>query len=139
MYFCCILYRNSENFCGQKTLIRYIPQNFSVEQAKVVHLYSSCCIMASLLVSLLQNKPLFQAICPGCLWARGNRWLLSRVQRLAGLAGDRGLLSRLETPTGTKGWSFIPVGGSNRDKRPLSPAGPASRWSRDKNHLLSRA
>ena len=44
-------------------------------------------------------------------------WLLSRVQQLAGPAGDRGLLSRLEAPTGTKGWPFIPVGGSNRDQR----------------------
>jgi len=64
-------------------------------------------------------------------------------------------LSRLETPTGIKGGPFVPVGGSNRDKRlrgpfvpvgvsnrdkrPLSPAGPASRWTRDKSHLLSRA
>jgi hypothetical protein len=55
-----------------------------------------------MLVSLLQNRPLFQAICPGSLWARDNRWLLSRVQWLAGPAGDRGLLSRLEAPTGTK-------------------------------------
>ena len=53
--------------------------------------------------SLLQNRPLFQAICPGSLWARDNRWLLSRVQRLAGPGGDRGLLSRLEAPTETKG------------------------------------
>ena len=83
--------------------MRYIPQNFSVEQAKVVHLYSSCCIMASLLVSLLQNKSLFQAICPGCLWARDNRWLLCRVQRLAGPAGAHR--------------PFVPVGGTNRDKR----------------------
>ena len=30
-------------------------------------------------------------------------------------------MSWLETPTGTKGGPFIPVGGSNRDKRPLSP------------------
>ena len=65
---------------------------------------------------------------------------------------------------------FVPVGGSNRDKRlrgpfvlvgatnqdkrppfcpgwclqlgqkaPVPPAGPASRWTRDKSHLLSRA
>ena len=101
--------------------------------------------------SLLQNRPLFLAICPGSLWARDNRWLLSRVQRLAGLAGDRGLLFRLETPTVTKGalcpgwWlqpgqkarvaflsrlepptgtkvpPFVPVGVSNRDKRPWPP------------------
>ena len=72
--------------------------------------------------TLLQNRPLFLAICPGSLWARDNRWLLSRVQRLAGLAGgDRGLLSRLEAPTGTKGPPFVPVGVSNRDKRPWPP------------------
>jgi len=47
----------------------------------------------------------------------------------------------LEPPTGTKGGPLVLVGGSNQDKRPLSPppAGPASRWTRDKNHLLSRA
>ena len=71
-----------------------------------------------MLVSLLQNRPLFQAICPASLWARDNRWLLSRVQRLAGPAGGTGafcpgwrhqpgqkggLLSRLVAPTGTKG------------------------------------
>src|SRR6185369_11119232 len=59
-------------------------------------------VVASVHISLLQNMPLFQAICPGCLWARDNRWLLSRVQRLAGPAGDRG--------------HFIPVEGTNRDK-----------------------
>ena len=53
------------------------------------------------LTTLLQNKSLFQAICPGSLWARDNRWLLSRVQRLAG-PGGRGLLYRLVSPTGTK-------------------------------------
>ena len=57
---------------------------------------------------LLQNRPLFQAICPGCLWARDNRWLLSRVQRLAGPAGETG--------------PFVPVGGTNPDKRsPFCP------------------
>ena len=60
--------------------------------------------------SLLQNMPLFLAIYPGSLWARDNRWLLSRVQRLAGPAGDSGLLSQLEPPTGTKGHPFVPVG-----------------------------
>ena len=69
---------------------------------------------------LLQNRPLFQTICPGSLWARNNRWLLSRVQRLAGLGG-RGLLSRLEPPTGIKGPPFVPVGVSNRDKRSWPP------------------
>ena len=76
-----------------------------------------------LVLTLLQNRPSFQAICPGSLWARDNRWLLSRVQRLAGSArgGGQGLLSRLETPTGTKWEPFVPVGVSNRDKRPMSP------------------
>jgi hypothetical protein len=40
--------------------------------------------------SLLQNRPLFLAICPGSLWARDNRWLLSRVQRLARPVGGTG-------------------------------------------------
>ena len=52
--------------------------------------------------SILNHWALFQAICPGCLWARDKRWLLSRVQRLAGPAGGYG--------------PFVPVGGTNRDK-----------------------
>ena len=76
---------------------------------------------AMLLASLLQNRPLFQAICPGSLWARDNIWLLSRVQRLTEPAGDRGLLSRLEKPTRTKGGSFILVGAFNQDKTPWPP------------------
>ena len=32
-----------------------------------------------------------------------------------------GLLSQLDPPTGIKGHPFVPVGASNRDKRPLSP------------------
>ena len=67
--------------------------------------------------ALLQNRPFFQAICPGYLWARVKRWFLSRVQRLAGPRGDRGFLSRVEPPTRTKGPPFVPVGGSTRDKR----------------------
>ena len=43
--------------------------------------------------------PLFQAICPGCLWARDNMWLLSRVQQLAGPAGGQG--------------AFVPGGATN--------------------------
>ena len=35
--------------------------------------------------------------------------------------GDRGLLSRLEPPTGIKGPAFVPVGVSNRDKTPWPP------------------
>ena len=61
--------------------------------------------------TLLQNMYLFQAICPDRLWARDNRWLSSRVQRLAGPAGGQG--------------PFVPVGVSYRDKRlwpPLSPS-----------------
>ena len=73
---------------------------------------------------LLQNSLLFQAICLGCLWVRDKMWLLSRVQRLAGPAGGRGLLSRLETPTGIKGPPFVLVGVSNRDKRLLSRLEP---------------
>jgi len=56
------------------------------------------------LCPLLQNRILFQTICHGSLWIRDNRWLLFRVQRLAGPAGGQG--------------PFVPVGGSNRDKRP---------------------
>ena len=52
---------------------------------------------------------------------------------------DHHLLSRAVVSTGIKGHPFIPVGGSNRDKKPLSPAGPVSRWTRDKNHILFRA
>ena len=54
--------------------------------------------------SLLQNRPLFQVIYPGYLWARDKRWLLSRVQRLAGPAGGQG--------------PFVPGGATNPDKRP---------------------
>jgi hypothetical protein len=68
--------------------------------------------------SLQHNILLFQAICPGRLWAWNNRCLLFRVQRLAGPAGDRGFLSRLDTPNGTKGGLFVRVGTTNRDKRP---------------------
>ena len=81
-----------------------------------------------------------KTFCPG--WRhqpRQNRGILSRLEDPTGTKGPRTLLSRLEPPTGTKGPHFVPVGVSNRDKRPLSPAGPASRWTRDKNHLLSRA
>src|SRR6185437_10353143 len=85
-------------------------------------------------VTLLQNRPLFQAICPGSLWARDNRWFLSWVQRLAGPAWGTGgfcpgwrhqpgqkapLLSRLVSPTGTKGLGpLIPF--------PLPPPEPFS-------------
>ena len=83
--------------------------------------------------------PSFQAICPGCLWARDNRWLLSRVQRLAGPAGGAGVFfSRLEAPTRTKGPHFVPVGGSTRDKSP-NPFIPVGNTNPDKRvTLLSR-
>ena len=84
-------------------------------------------------IALLQNRPLFQVIYPGYLWARDKRWLLSRVQRLAGPVGGTGafcpgwshqpgqkapLLSRLVAPPGTKGPTpFIPVDNTNPDKR----------------------
>ena len=77
--------------------------------------------------------PLFQAIYPGYLWARDKRWLLSRVQRLAGPTwgteafcpgwshqpGQKAPhLSRLVAPPGIKGHNpFIPGGNTNRDKR----------------------
>ena len=54
--------------------------------------------------ALLQNRPLFQFIYPGYLWARDKRWLLSRVQRLVGPAGGQG--------------PFVPGGATNPDKRP---------------------
>ena len=63
--------------------------------------------------------------------------LLSGLVLPTGIKG-LGLLSRVEPPTGTKGGLFVRVGASNRDKRPMSPAGPASRWTRDKSHLLFR-
>ena len=58
--------------------------------------------------ALLKNRSLFQGICPGSLWARDNRWLLSRVQRLAGPVGGQG-----------PGWCLQP--GQN-SLAPLSPS-----------------
>ena len=49
--------------------------------------------------------------------------------------GDRGLLSRLEAPTETKGETFVPVGGSNRDKRLRVPFVPVGVSNRDKRPL----
>ena len=87
-----------------------------------------------------QNRTLFQAICPGSLWARDNRWLLSRVQRLAGPArgGDKGLLSRLEAPTGTKGWPFIWLVASTGTKGPRSLLSQLEPPTGTKDPLLSR-
>jgi hypothetical protein len=70
--------------------------------------------------SLLQNRPLFKAICPGCFWVRDNRWLLSRIQRLAGPAGGQG--------------PFVPVVATNRDKR-----GGLSSWLVAPTRIKSRA
>ena len=85
-----------------------------------------------------------KAFCPGWRHQPGQKGgLLSRLVTPTGwwpgTKGCAGLLSRLEPATGIKGHPFVPVGTSNRDKKPLSPAGPASRWTRDKSHLLSRA
>ena len=81
-----------------------------------------------------------KAFCPGWRHQPGQKGgLLSRLVAPTGTKGCAGLLSRLEPSTGIKCHPFVPVGASNRDKRPLSPAGPASRWTRDKSHILSRA
>ena len=60
--------------------------------------------------TLLQNRPSFQAICPGSLWARDNMWLLSRVQRLAGSAGGKAFCP---------GWCLQP------GKKALTPLSPS--------------
>ena len=44
---------------------------------------------------------------------------LSRLVLPPGIKGA--LLSRVEPPTGTNGGPFVRVGGSTRDKKPLSP------------------
>ena len=44
-------------------------------------------------------------------------------------------MSRLETPTETKGGPFIPVGGSNRDNRLRGPFVPVGAINRDKRPL----
>ena len=80
-----------------------------------------------------------------------NSSLPSREQQetseLNGSGGGRGNGIRGPSP-------FVPIGGTNWDKMPpfcpgwclqpgqkapVPPAGPASRWTRDKSHLLSRA
>ena len=64
---------------------------------------------------------------------------MSRIQRLAGPAGDSSLLFRLEPPTGTKSPPFVPVGGSNQDKRPAQHFVPVEATNRDKSPpFLSR-
>ena len=87
------------------------------------------------------------------MWWRNEQELPSsepktvRTSELNGSGGGRG--------KGIRGpRSFVPVGDTNRDKRgafypgwwlqpgqkaPVPPAGPASRWTRDKSPLLSRA
>ena len=60
-----------------------------------------------------------KALCPGRRHQPGqNGGLLSRLVVPTGTKGPRTLLFRLEPPTGTKGPHFVPVGVSNRDKRP---------------------
>jgi hypothetical protein len=67
---------------------------------------------------IIQNSFFFRAICPDCLWAQNNKWFLSRVQRLAGPAGDRGILSRLEVPTSLLSRLVAPI----RTKGPFCPS-----------------
>ena len=63
-----------------------------------------------------------KAFCPGWRHQPGqNGGLLSRLVVLTGTKGPRSLLSQLEPPTGTKGPHFVPVGASNRNKRPWAP------------------
>ena len=88
------------------------------------------------------------------MWWRNEQELPSpeprtvRTSEMNGSGGGRG-----EAIRGPR--SFVPVGGTNRDKRgafypgwclqpeqkaPVPPpAGPASRWTRNKSHILSRA
>ena len=68
-------------------------------------------LKSSLTQPLLQNRPLLQAICPGSLWTQDNRWLLSRVQRLAGPAG------------GT--WAFCPGWRHQPGQKALGPLSPS--------------
>ena len=85
--------------------------------------------------SLLQNRPLFQDICPGSIWTRDNRWLLSRVQQLARPAGgtwafcpgwrhqpgqNGGLLSRVAF---CPGWNHQPGQKAPFLSRLVSPTG----------------
>ena len=51
---------------------------------------------------------------------RDKSVILSGLVLPTGIKG-LGLLSRVEPPTGTKGRTFVRVGTSNRDKRPLPP------------------
>ena len=114
---------------------------------------SSTNLLTSFIIALLQNRPLFQTICPGYLWARDKRWFLSRVQRLAGPTWGTGAfcpgwshqpgqktphLFRLVAPPGIKGSNpFIPGGNTNRDKKgdPFVPIGVTNP---DKRPILSR-
>ena len=52
-------------------------------------------------------------------------WTRDRCTSFVPVGGsnrDKRCMSRLEPPTGIKGGPFVPVGASNRDKRPMSPA-----------------
>ena len=115
--------------------------------------YCSCCLAFTateqvFVTGHLSRQPLgpgqYVAFVPGPTASRasvGDRGLLSRL--------EGGLLSRLVAPTGTKGRGLLfrlepptllsrlvsPTG----TKGPCPPAGPASRWTRDKSHILSWA
>ena len=66
-----------------------------------------------------------KAFCPGWRHQPGQKATRAFCPGLIHQPGQKGvLLSRLVDPTGTKD--------------PCPSAGPASRWTRDKNHLLSR-
>ena len=63
-----------------------------------------------------------KAFCPGWRNKLGQKGgLLSRLVSPTGTKGYAGLLSRLDPPTGTKDHPFVPVGVSNRDKKPCPP------------------
>ena len=81
--------------------------------------------LKELVNSLLQNRPLFQTICPGCFWARDNRWLLSRVQRLAGPAGGQGPFVPVGVTTGIKGPPFCPCWCLQPGQNSLAPLSPS--------------
>ena len=59
-----------------------------------------------------------QSFVPVIGWTR-DRW--TSFVPVGGSNRDKRCMSRLEPPTGIKGSPFVPVGVSNRDKRHLSP------------------
>ena len=143
-YFPCCVHDTSSSYmprAASYSLLLPLPicHRGSIELFPLIRLMAFPILLLSLLISLLQNRPLFQAICLGNLWARDNRWLLSRVQRLAGSAGggkafcpgwrhqpgqNGGILSRLVAPTGTKDYAGI----LSRLVSPIGTKGPSPRW-----------